>query len=809
MKEPGPRPQNRRSVSPTTLAVHAHFYQPPRENPWTEEVQREPSASPFHDWNARISAECYRPNAFARVVDAEARVLSLVNNYEHLSFNIGPTLMSWLERHQPGVYARILEAQQVGGGAIAQAWNHMILPLATERDVRTQVRWGLADFRHRFGTAAPGMWLPETAVNDAVLGVLAEEGVRFTILAPGQARAVRPLTGRGQWKDVDTATLDTRVTYCWLPPSGQARGVDIVFYDGSLSHDLAFSDLPSEVLVDRATASGGRRGGLVTVALDGETFGHHHKWAERGVAYALTSEAPRRGVGVSNLHRWVTEHEPRHEVAVRESAWSCAHGVGRWATDCGCSTGGEPGTHQRWRAPLRAALDLLRDAGADSFERRGAEVFTADPWTVRDAYVEVLVGAQSPDEFAARWIGGDRVVAFTLLEAQRQAMLMYTSCGWFFHDLAGLETVQVMRYAARAMDLLDEVGESPPRHEFLAMLEKAESHRHGDGRRVWDRLVMPARVDAARVAAHLVLGDLFGLPEPGGNLGCFDIEDLGGGKALRPPKAAGARDDELGLAWRRVRLTQRRTGRAEELVAVALRLGDTDAAGAVRTAVWPQDAMALDALRRAMESGIPDTELATRLSRALGIDTGRARAFDIAAMLPEAAEMLLERVAAQLADHLADAAGPFLAAAHWAGLTNPGETEEPVAGLSPALRAPAEAAVAQRLERHLEAGELAEAVTLAARARQVGLAVDRAAGPGPAAAVGRTLLDAVRAAVAEPGEAAGAALGALRLAEELGIEAPLEEAQELVFDALQTADRHDLVGLGGALGLSPDVYRRS
>jgi alpha-amylase/alpha-mannosidase (GH57 family) len=804
VKEAGPRPQNRRSVTTTTLAVHAHFYQPPRENPWTEEVQREPSAAPFHDWNARIAAECYRPNAFARVVDAEARVLSLVNNYEHLSFNVGPTLMSWLERHQPVVYARILEAQRAGGGAIAQAWNHMILPLANERDVRTQVRWGLADFRHRFGTDPLGMWLPETAVNDAVLGALAEEGVRFTVLAPGQARAVRPLSGRGQWKDVDAGTLDTRLLYCWLPPSGEGRGVDIVFYDGSLSHDLAFSDLPSEVLVDRAAAAGGRRGGLVTVALDGETFGHHHKWAERGVAYALTSEAPRRGVGVSNLNQWMTDHEPRQEAAVRESAWSCAHGVGRWATDCGCSTGGGPGSHQRWRAPLRAALDLLRDAGAEIFERRGSEVFTADPWAVRDAYVEVLIGAQSPDEFAARWIGGDPVVAFTLLEAQRQAMLMYTSCGWFFHDLAGLETVQVLRYAARGMDLLAEIGETPPVAQFLATLEKAESHRQGDGRRVWERLVVPARVDAHRVAAHLVLGDLFGLPEPGENLGCFDIEELGGGKARRP----GSKTDELGLAWRRVRLTQRRTGRTEELVAVALRLGDTDAAGAVRPAAWPQDAMALDALRRAMES-VPDADLAEWLSRALGIDTGRARAFDISAMLPEAAETLLERVAAQLADHLAAAAGPFLAAAHWAALSDPGEADEPVTGLPPALRAPAEAAVAQRLEHHLEAGELQEAVALAARARQVGLAVDRAAGPSPTVAVGRTVLDAVRAAVTEPGEAAGAALGALRLAEELGIQPSLEEAQELVFDALRAGDRPDLAPLAGALGLSPDAYQRS
>jgi alpha-amylase/alpha-mannosidase (GH57 family) len=797
-------------VHPTTLAVHAHFYQPPRENPWTEEVHREPSAAPFHDWNARIAAECYRPNAFARIVDAEGRMLALVNNYEHLSFNVGPTLMSWLERHQPEVYARIRAAQAAGGGAIAQAWNHMILPLANERDVRTQVRWGLADFRHRFGTDAAGMWLPETAVNDAVLEVLAEEGVGFTILAPGQARAVRALSARGQWKDVDAATLDTRVPYRWLSPAGGGRGVDLVFYDGPLSHDLAFSDLPSEVLVDRAAAAGGRRGGLVTVALDGETFGHHHKWAERGVAYALTREGPRRGLAVDNLAGWLARHRPRSEAAVRESAWSCAHGVGRWATDCGCSTGGEEGSHQRWRAPLRAALDVLRDAGAEVFERRGAEVFNDDPWVVRDAYVDVLIGATSPDDFAERWISGGgregenhRVVAFSLLEAQRQAMLMYTSCGWFFHDLAGLETVQVMRYAARAKDLLTELGEDPPACEFLATLEKAESRHHGDGRQVWERLVLPARVDAPRVAAHLVLGDLFGLSEPEADLGCFDLEDLGGGKAHRP----GAKADEMGLAWRRVRLTQRRTGRSEELVAVALRLGETDAAGAVRPAVWPNDAMALDALRRAMESGIPDAELASRLSRALGIDAGRARSFDTSAMLPEAAETLLERVAAQLADHLAAAAEPFLVAAHWAGLADPGEKQAPVAGLPPALRAPAEAAVAQRLEHHLEAGELAEAVALAGRARQVGLSVEHAAGPGPPAAVGRTILAAVRTALVEPGEAPGAALAALGLAETLGIHPPLEEAQELVFDALCAGNRPDLEPLAAALGIAPDASR--
>ncbi|HEU5448588.1 MAG TPA: DUF3536 domain-containing protein, partial [Acidimicrobiia bacterium] len=455
-------------MSPTSLVVHAHFYQPPRENPWTEEVSREPSAAPFHDWNARISAESYRPNAFARIFDGDGRVLAIVNNYEELSFNIGPTLMSWLDRHQPDVYGRIQEAK-VGGGAIAQAWNHMILPLANERDIRTQIRWGLADFRHRFGREAPrgdggcppdnggvsrqgiGMWLPETAVNPNVLAILAEEGVGFTIIAPGQVAAIRPLEGRASrslaaipnraWTPIDGEhPVDTRVAYRYVHPRRKGLGVDLVVYHGGLSHALAFESVTSEALVDRVAASGGRRGGLVAIALDGETFGHHHKWADRALAYALTAEAPRRGLEVTNLAAWLERNPPLYEAKVHESAWSCAHGVGRWSADCGCSTGGPAGANQRWRAPLRAALDGLRETGIEVFERRGPALFAGgDPWAARDAYVEVLIGAVSRDDFAARWVapGADPVLAFTLLEAQRNAMLMYTSCGWFFYDLAG------------------------------------------------------------------------------------------------------------------------------------------------------------------------------------------------------------------------------------------------------------------------------------------------------------------------------------------------------------------------------------
>src|SRR3954453_14488636 len=456
------------SSPPISLVVHGHFYQPPRENPWTEGVARETSAAPFHDWNERIAAESYRPNAYARVTDEQGRIVALVDNYEHISFDMGPTLLSWVKRHQPDLYGRMVAADAVSGGGMAQAFGHIILPLCNERDLRTQVRWGLADFRHRFGRLAEGMWLPEAAINDDVLSVLAEEGGGFTGLAPGQG----------------ADPVDPTKPYRWRHPTNPALGVDIVFYDGGLSHDLAFSlsQLSSEGFVDRVEGAAAR-GGLVPVATDGETFGHHHSFGDRLLAYALAVEAPRRGIEVTNVARYLKDHPPVDEIRIKESSWSCAHGIGRWREDCGCSTGGGPGWNQRWRDPLRRALDLLRDHAAGVFERRGKRVFAEDPWAARDAYVDVLLGRVSRDEFASAWVapGAEAVEAFTLLEAQRHAMAMYTSCGWFFNDLAGLETVQVLRYAARLMDWLEGVGGQTRGREFLEHLGKAESNRDDEG----------------------------------------------------------------------------------------------------------------------------------------------------------------------------------------------------------------------------------------------------------------------------------------------------------------------------------------
>jgi len=492
----------------TSLVIHGHFYQPPREDPWTGKVPEQPDAAPFHDWNERITAECYGPNTTVGVMGDDG-VAFVANTFEHLSFNVGPTLLSWLEEHHPEIYGRILAADHKAGRGIAQAYGHAILPLCNDHDLRTHVRWGITDFRHRFSREPAGMWLPETAVSEAVLRVLAEEGIRFTILAPGQIEAVRPLGGDdGSWQlhglaaheglgpvepaRAATGPLDTSRPLRWCHPEQAGLAVDLVVYDGALAHALAFARPTSEDIVRTAVEHGGATGGLVAAATHGETFGHHHQGAEHDVAHALTVGAAARGIRTPRLVDLLDANSPTHEARVRVSAWSCAHGVGRWMTDCGCSTGGEEGWDQAWRAPLRQALDLLREWGIGVVERRGKELLR-DPWSARDDYLALLLGACPWDDFVAAHVVGDGHEAGVLLDAQRNALLMYTSCGWFFNDLAGIETVQILRYAARAIDLYQQLGEEPPVDAFLERLAEARSNDPavGDGRRLWFDQVLP------------------------------------------------------------------------------------------------------------------------------------------------------------------------------------------------------------------------------------------------------------------------------------------------------------------------------
>ena len=492
---------------PIALVVHGHFYQPPRENPWTDELEREPSAAPLHDWNARIHAECYRANGFARIHDDKGRIEAIVNNYARMSFNFGPTLARWIERHDPGAHERLRAADADQrrrlrhGGGLAQAYAHPIVPLLSPRDRQTQLLWGVMDFRRRFGHEAEGLWLPETAVDPATLEALIDIGVAFTILAPEQIAAVLP-PGK-DWAAVDRDSIDTSRVYKWRHRDGSGRSINIGVFDGPLSRAIAFGDAAGRAetflaavraSAERSKISGGQR--LVLCASDGELFGHHKKFADLTLAFATYVGAERQGIEVTNLGAYLEKYPPTWEVRIAAgpddegTAWSCSHGVGRWNRDCGCSMRGpDSGWNQKWRGPLRAALDLVRDAAADLYEAE-ASALLVDPWGARDAYGEVVDAVPTErDELLATFArpalvrGGvaARDRARLLLEGQRATLLMYASCAWFFDDIAGLEASLGLRLAANAIDLLGLAGGAPPMQEFLERLVEAKSNVRAEG----------------------------------------------------------------------------------------------------------------------------------------------------------------------------------------------------------------------------------------------------------------------------------------------------------------------------------------
>ncbi len=483
-----------------SLIIHGHFYQPPRENPWTGVVDPEPTALPFNDWNQRVTAECYQPNSAVEVVteDSGKRV---VNNYARISFDFGPTLLSWMEREAPQTYARILAADVESvaginghGNAFAQAYSHAILPLCNSRDLITQVRWGLADFKHRFKREAEALWLPETACNDEVMGVLIDEGLRFVVLAPQQAARVRSLGEDDEWKNVESGAVDATVPYRYFHRDGSERSIHVFFYDQGLAGAIAFENAltSSSALLDRIEASSKRTGSMVNVATDGESYGHHHKFGELCLAYAVEVDAPVRGWSVTNYAAYLDEHPPQLEIEISNgplgegTSWSCVHGVGRWNNNCGCSTGGEPGWNQEWRGPLRAALDFLRDEAATSFEATRGKLFT-DPWAARNNFIELVLNPERPRELfllehSPRQLTSDeqgRALAF--LEMQRNTILMYASCGWFFNDISGLEPVQILKYACCVIELMEQLGLKSPRERFLELLSEAKSNLPGEG----------------------------------------------------------------------------------------------------------------------------------------------------------------------------------------------------------------------------------------------------------------------------------------------------------------------------------------
>lgn len=807
---------------------HAHFYQPDRANPWTGQLEPEPSASPDRDWNARIHRECYRANAVARIFDEQRRVERLVNNFERLSFNVGPTLLSWMARAEPETYTRILDADwrsvvRTGhGNAIAQAYHHTILPLMNERDRRTQIRWGITDFGHRFGREPEGMWLPETAADQATIDALIDEGVRFTVLAPGQAARVRH--AGGEWQDARWA-LDVRRPYRIAHSDGSGRSLAAWFYDGDLAHQLAFDHAAMESANMVAALRRARgHGGVVHAALDGETFGHHHAFGELGLAYVLSGAAQADGFEPTNYGAALAAHPPVDDAELVDgegSSWSCAHGVSRWARDCGCTTDSLPGWDQQWRAPLRAALDVVRDAAAQAFADAG---LLRDPWAARDAYVHVLTGAQSPLAFLQRHRARDLAVArqpevWTLLEAQRHALAMYTSCGWFFADVAGIESVYVMRFAARALDLLEEAGAPAPRDEVLERLGEARSNEPDEGSAadVWRRHVAPQAVPAWRVAAHVALERAVSEPRgwPEGRQRDEVVEVPGHDVTVSHRRAAS--HSHLALATAEVQVRSRATTRERRFTTALVHLGALDFHGAVTEAEGRAAAVA------ALWEGFPTAPLARLLQGidALGdADTdGGGRSFGLDAALPARRAGIIDGVFSELTERFHEQYARLyrdhrrtLEMLHDVGYELPRD-----------LRAAAELTIAHDLEDLLapliadpggDPDRFDAAYELLRRAQRFGYELDHEP-------VRRTLESQVLAATAEACTAlqpqrAARVHGWLAHAEALGLELDLARPQEAVYAAAQEArsgrlapeEAAIIAELGTALGLAPVAWER-
>ncbi|MBI4834735.1 MAG: DUF3536 domain-containing protein [Planctomycetes bacterium] len=512
------------------LCIHSHFYQPPRENPWLEEVELQESALPYHDWNERITAECYEANACSRILDNKGLITDIVNNYVGMSFNFGPTLLSWMERHDPKVYRLIQDSDRFSqekfsghGAALAQGYNHIIMPLANRRDKETQVIWGIRDFEYRFGRKPEGMWLPETAVNLETLEILVEQGIKFTILAPHQAKRIRKI-GETAWHDVNGAKIDPRRSYACRLPSG--KGITLFFYDGPIAQEVAFGTLLNngEAFANRLIGSAPEKSDeaqLINVATDGETYGHHHRFADMALAYCLHYVESKKLAKLTIYGEFLEKHPPMYEAEIIENtSWSCIHGVERWQNNCGCNSGAHPEWKQAWRNPLREAMDDLRDRLSDIYAKDIAQ-YVKNPWDARNDYIDVILhnadGTENAiDEFFRKHAieklsQNKKMFALKLLEMQRHTMLMYTSCGWFFDDISGIETVQVMQYAARAIQLTRELTGKNLEPVFINNLAEAKGNLadYPNGAIVYEKLVRPMEATLVSVGAHFAIMSLF------------------------------------------------------------------------------------------------------------------------------------------------------------------------------------------------------------------------------------------------------------------------------------------------------------
>ena len=527
------------------LTIHGHFYQPPRENPWLEAIELQDSASPFHDWNERITQECYNPNSVSKIVDNRNRILDVVNNYERMSFNFGPTLLSWLEQYAPLAYERIIKADIESveehnghGNAMAQVYNHIIMPLANEQDKQTQVKWGIRDFEYRFGRKPEGIWLAETAVDDDTLRVLVENGIKFTVLSPYQALKMKKSTEK-EWTDVSWGNIDPARSYRYNIKSAPGKYIDLFFYDGAISRSVAFDELLKDgnkfvKRLKEGVSECRDYPQLINIATDGESYGHHTKFGDMALAYVLKIRAEDEGFKLTNYAEYLEKYRSDYEVDIKEaSSWSCFHGVGRWCEDCGCSTGGHPGWNQKWRKPLREALDYLRDELAKVYKKEGAKYFKNDVWETRNAYIDVILDRSESkvkkfqkEYFIDDLTYEDKVNGMKLLEMQRQTLLMYTSCGWFFSEISGIETVQIMKYATRAMQLASDFSKTDYEKKFLEILDEAKSNipEYGTGKDIYEKFVRPSIITLKQITSLWAISSLYEDFEDDEDVYCYSIK---------------------------------------------------------------------------------------------------------------------------------------------------------------------------------------------------------------------------------------------------------------------------------------------
>lgn len=510
------------------VCIHGHFYQPPRENAWLEFVEYQESAHPYHDWNERVNAEAYAPNAASRILDDNKMITDIVNNYAKISFNFGPTLLSWMEHQDPNTYKAILEADKISqkyfgghGNAIAQSHSHVIMPLANRKDKETQVKWGIQDFERRFERKPEGMWLSETAVDTETLEVLAENDIKFTLLAPRQAHAIRKV-GAKEWNYIEPSSIDPRRPYLCKLPSG--KSIALFFYDGNVAQDVAFRNLLmsgkgfASRIVETLDGSS-LEPQLAHIATDGESYGHHHRYGDMALADCMDYIEKHNLAKLTNYGEYLEKFPPQYEVKIYDnSSWSCVHGVERWRSNCGCHTGGQAGWTQEWRAPLRAALDWLRDELIVIYEQAASKLLK-DPWAARNDFIQVIMDRsdESVDAFLRKhakngtWTHAQKVQILRLSEMQRNAMYMYTSCGWFFTEVSGLETTQILQYACRTIYYARQVANAELEPHFVKLLSFAKSNlpEHKDGAEIYRKFVLPVQVGLKRTGMHYAILSLF------------------------------------------------------------------------------------------------------------------------------------------------------------------------------------------------------------------------------------------------------------------------------------------------------------